>query len=229
MHTFNLNGQPIRYFSHDDEIWFVTTDANKAFDFKGENTLLDRNSINVKDLMTHSSNMESDYFRSENIPETGLVISIVGLFNSISLSRKSDLKTMQIQIAGLAAMQVKQQLTPNRLALPSADMQVNNLAGAVAKRRDKVPTDLINLPGWLTVTEMLHQLGETVEDEDSLNHDSRFRHWINRHLSDLYRAQCGEEPPTVSRKHGTGYCYPGEFITTAKRYLKQWKQGLMAA
>jgi len=72
-------------------------------------------------------------------------------------------------------------------------------------------------------------LGEKSEDENSLNQDNQFRYWINRHLSDLYRAQCGEEPPTVSRRKGIAYAYPPEFITTAKRYLKQWRQGIMVA
>lgn len=82
---------------------------------------------------------------------------------------------------------------------------------------------------WKSVSEMLHELGEKTHDEHSLNHDHQFRYWINRHLSDLFRAQCGEEPPIVSWKKANCYVYPAEFITTAKRYLKQWKQGLMAA
>ena len=223
MNTFSLNGYSIRYFSHDGDIWFITADANKAFNFSGGTTSLNKVSIQLEDLAINESFIDS------SLTKDALVISVADLFKVLGRSTKPELSDIRDQIFSLAAHHLTQQLQPQRLALPSADMQVDNLAGAVAKGRSKEPTDLINLPGWLTVSEMLHELGETIEDQDSLNHDSRFRHWINRHLSDLYRAQHGDEPPTVSRKNGKGYCYPGEFITTAKRYLKQWRQGIMVA
>ncbi len=128
MNQFSLNGQPIRYFSHDGDIWFVTSDANKAFNFSGETTSLDKVSIQAKDLAIHETFMDSD------LTKDALLISIPDLFKVLGRSTKPDLSAIRDQIFGMAAQHLAQQLQPQRLALPSADTQVDHLAGAVAKR-----------------------------------------------------------------------------------------------
>jgi hypothetical protein len=99
------------------------------------------------------------------------------------------------------------------------------MAKAVCKRYSglEVPQDKLNLPGWLTVTEMLISLGEDPDkDSGSLIHDCQFRYWINRQVSDVYRAQYGEEAPTVQRQKGSGYCYPASFFGLVKLYRSNW-------
>jgi prophage antirepressor-like protein len=96
------------------------------------------------------------------------------------------------------------------------------LAGAAASHRVS-EKDLIDLPSWLSVTEMLAELGHSQKDEDSLSNDSLFRYWINRHLSDLYRSQCGEEPPSVYRKKTSSFVYPPDYLGIASYYVKRWE------
>ncbi len=113
----------------------------------------------------------------------------------------------------------------NTLPPVSDTERVDNMATAVCKRYhgSDIPQDKVNLPDWLTVTEMLINLGEDADkDSGSLVHDHQFRFWINRQMSDVYRAQMGEEAPTVQRQKGSGYCYPASFFGLVKLYRSNW-------
>jgi hypothetical protein len=127
-------------------------------------------------------------------------------------------------IFGLAAQALKQQLQPQRLALPSADEQVENLAGA-ASRHGTGSKDLVDLPDWKTVREMLIDAGEAEDKPTSLVNDLRCRYWMQRQLSDLYRAKHGDEPPSVKRGKRDGYVYPPDFQPSAKRYIDTYRSG----
>ena len=108
-------------------------------------------------------------------------------------------------------------------SLPSATdwERVENMSVCSA-RRDETPQDKINLPGWLTVTEMLIAAGEDENNEYSLLKNDKFRFWINRQLADIYRAQYGSEPPSVNRRKSTAYCYPPSFQSLATLYRSNW-------
>jgi prophage antirepressor-like protein len=50
---FTLNGIEVRFIAIDNDVWFVTSDANKAFGFEGETTALDKVSVRVDRLPIH--------------------------------------------------------------------------------------------------------------------------------------------------------------------------------
>jgi hypothetical protein len=100
--------------------------------------------------------------------------------------------------------------------------RVEKLAQASKRHDSEVPQDKVNLPGWLTIREWLVELGEDASEETSLINDAHFRFWINRQIADIYRAQYGEEPPAVARKHGKGYCYPPSFKGLVALYRQNW-------
>jgi hypothetical protein len=65
---------------------------------------------------------------------------------------------------------------------PTTDIdQVQKMASSVASRGFSESRDLVDLPEWMTVTQMLGELGESINEEDSLAKNDEFRFWINRH------------------------------------------------
>lgn len=129
-------------------------------------------------------------------------------------------RTLFQSIVGWEAKPEQKVLTPH-----SDIDRIDLMSHAVCKRYQGVeaPQDKLNLPGWLTVTEMLIELGENPDkDSGSLIHDMKFRFWINRQLADVYRAQYGEEAPVVNRSKGSGYCYPHSFNGLARLYRSNW-------
>jgi hypothetical protein len=108
-------------------------------------------------------------------------------------------------------------------ALPAAtDLErISHLSTCSSTRKD-APQDLVNLPDWETVREMLNRAGECDDDPNSLLQDSGFRFWINRHIADIYRAQYGEEPPTVAHKKTKAYRYPPDYQSLVNLYRKNW-------
>lgn len=108
-------------------------------------------------------------------------------------------------------------------SLPAAtDWERVDLLSRCSSTRDDAPQDKVNLPGWLTTTEMLIAAGEDEGDEYSLLKNDKFRFWINRQLADIYRAQYGSEPPNVNRRKSTAYCYPPSFQSLATLYRSNW-------
>jgi hypothetical protein len=154
-----------------------------------------------------------------------LLISLNDVMKCIGRASVSKFGNLQSLIFGLAgsAFIAQYNLRPNRLALPptSDSDRIDKMAGAT-KARYSEPQDKVNMPGWLTISEMLEELGESWDDDDTLLKDSRFRFWINRQLSDIYRGQIGEEPPTVRRNHRKAYCYPSEFLPLIGQYRDKW-------
>jgi hypothetical protein len=228
MNTFQLNGYSVRYFQEEDITYLVTSDANDAFGFKGDNTLLDKASISVSTAKALHSHMDKPTLDFKNLPDRTLVIERYKALISVMRSNRSELSEItdvfgQILDKAFAENFGMQSSRP-RLPAVSDDVRVAKMAEAASSRRleDKEPQDKINYPGWSTITEMLMELGEDPSDENSLIVDSKFRFWLNRQLSDLYRAQSGEEPPMVKRKKGSGYCYPPSFLAQVELYRSTW-------
>jgi hypothetical protein len=225
MQSFQLNGQTIRFFEDDDTIYLLTDDTNKAFGFKGENTALD----NVSQQLKHIRNHES-FITSNQLQINTLVIELKNMLEVVIRSTKPELKNIQDIFSQILAVGFIQNFasTIELQALPPAtDEQRVDLMSQAAKKRYQdieVPQDKIDLPGWLTITEMLIDIGEDPDkNSDSLIHDLQFRFWLNRQIADIYRAQCGEEPPTVQRHKGSGYCYPPSFLGLVRLYRSNWR------
>lgn len=226
MQTFQLNGQSVRFSQAGDSTYLITSDANKAFGFKGENTLLDIPSVRLDSLTECRKPMLS----TENLAKNTLVIELKNLLLAILRSNKSEMENMQDilsqQLAKAFAQNFGMQANQPMLAPISDTHRIAQLATASAARHQKgsddAPANKIDLPGWLTVTEMLISAGEDENEETGLLKNDFFRFWINRQMSDVYRAQHGEEPPTVSRKKGKGYCYPPSFIGLVNLYRSNW-------
>jgi hypothetical protein len=228
MQTFQLNGQAVRFFEISDAIYLVTSDANKAFGFDGENTAIDNISKWAGEVPKHESFMFSTNDGLENLSGRTLVIELKDLLKVLIRSNKTELETLQDALMQQLAKAFAQNfgMQSDRPMLPpvSDTDRVGKLASAAASRfRDtEEPTDKVKLPNWSTVTEMLAALGESPEDENSLVKNERFRFWINRQISDIYRAQHGQEPPLVSRGKTGGYCYPPSFAGLVQLYRSQW-------
>jgi hypothetical protein len=228
MNEFQLNGYSVRFFQLEKNTYLVTADANKAFGFDGKNTSINEASISVADVPKYESFILDASNGLETLSTRASVIELPSLPGVISRSNKPEPKNMQGIMMQLLAKSFAQNfgMQPNRPMLPavSDDVRVAKMAGAASSRKieDKEPQDKINYPGWSTITEMLTGIGEDPSDEDSLIVDSRFRFWLNRQLSDLYRAQSGEEPPVVKRKKGAGFCYPPSFLAQVELYRSTW-------
>jgi hypothetical protein len=220
--TVQLGKRPCRYLAAEGEIWLVTADANKAADFKGETTALDKLSLRLDKLAVHENFMDVGF------PRHTLMISLPDLFKAIGRSSKGNLVQIQQQIFGLAAHSLKQKLHPQRLALPSGDEQIDNLSSAAVKQvfaiaGERPSRDLINLPEWLTVRELISGRAETPEKALRLLNHTVFKRWFAAQLAEIYRAENGESPPKVRRGKGSVYCYPPAYKATAEQYMKNWK------
>ena len=203
MQSFQLNNKSVRFIEVDNVVYFVTADVNKAFGFGGQNTLFDKMSHSCGDIKP---------IPTIELPKTTLLIELKDMLLATIRSNKPELKNMQDILSQMlaSAFFANFGLQTERDALPPvSDIdRVDLMAKAVCKRYQytEVPQDKVNLPDWLTVTEMLINLGEDPDkDSGSLVHDNQFRFWINRQMSDVYRAQMGEEAPTVQRHKGSGF------------------------
>jgi hypothetical protein len=228
MNTFPLNGYNVRFFQLEETTYLVTADANKAFGFDGKNTSIDEASITVADVPKYETFILDTSNGLETLSSRASVIELPNLLGVISRSNKPELKNMQGIMNQLLAKAFAQNfgMQKNQPLLPavSDDVRVAKMAEAASSRKfeDKEPQDKINYPGWSTITEMLTELGEDSTDENSLIVDSKFRFWMNRQISDLYRAQFGEEPPVVKRKKGSGFCYPPSYLAQVELYRSTW-------
>jgi hypothetical protein len=228
MQTFQLNGQTVRFFKMSDAIYLIASDANKAFGFDGNDTALNKTSESIGSMKLSWTITESFGGEVENLPDRTLVIELKNLLKVLVRSNKTELETLQDALMQQLAKAFAQNfgIQSDRPMLPpvSDTDRVGKLASAAASRfRDtEEPTDKVKLPDWSTVTEMLAAIGESPEDENSLVKNEKFRFWINRQISDIYRAQHGQEPPLVSRGKTGGYCYPPSFAGLVQLYRSQW-------
>jgi hypothetical protein len=87
MNTFQLNGYSVRYFQEEDITYLVTSDANDAFGFKGDNTLLDKVSISVSTAKALHSHMDKPTLDFKNLPDRTLVIERYKALISVIRSR----------------------------------------------------------------------------------------------------------------------------------------------
>jgi hypothetical protein len=227
MQSFKFNNVDVRFFSIDDDVYFVTSDSNDAFGFAGQNTRLDRLSVQVDTLAKDTDRILS----IENLAKNTLVILLSELIKGIIRFNSPELENLSNVFVQMSAKGFMQSFAPiDRPMLPptSDNDRVQKLAGSVAGRNlGGKGQDLIDLPDWQTVTQMLGDLGESIEDENSLAKNDEFRFWINRNMSDIYRAQFGEEPPTVDRKitkeaKTRAYGYPPSFFGLVKLFLSEW-------
>jgi hypothetical protein len=228
MQTFQLNDQAVRFSQAENFIYLVTSDANKAFGFDGKNTAIDNVSIRLDELAKY----ETFILSGEDLAKNTLIVELKDLLRVIVRSNKSELELMQDvlmqQLAKAFAQNFGMQTDRPMLPATSDNDRVQKLAGSVAGRKfGGQGQDLIDLPDWQTVTQMLGELGESIEDENSLAKNDEFRFWINRNMSDIYRAQFGEEPPTVDRKitkeaKTRAYGYPPSFFGLVKLFLSEW-------
>jgi hypothetical protein len=224
MQHFSLNGFNVRCFASNGVTYLVSADVNNAFGFQGRDTSVDNVSITKAELFSRDSLLQV-----EDLPDRTLLIEFKKLLRAILRSNKSESSgTSEALLQMLEnAFFAASMATPTDLpALPPVadDDRVQKLATAAANRYQPsdVPKDAIKLPGWLTVSEMLISLGEDPTAEFALIKDNNFRYWINRQMSDIYRAQFGDEPPAVNRKKGCGYCYPKTFTSLVKLYRGNW-------
>ncbi len=227
MQSFQLNGQTIRFFEANETIYLITADAKKAFGFVGESTTLDNVSSSIHEIF-----MDAIALHENNLPKNTLVLEFKELVRVVIRSSKPELISTQDLFCQMVVNTFTQGFgtTQELQALPPAtdEERVDLMSQASRKRyRDinmDIPQDKIDLPGWLTITEMLTDLGEDPgKDSDSLIHDLQFRFWLNRQIADIYRAQWGEEPPTVNRHKGSGYCYPPSFLGLVRLYRSNWR------
>jgi hypothetical protein len=227
MQTFRLNNSDVRFFQREETIYLITSDTNQAFGFEGENTAFD----NASELLGKVFSNETFIRDPHDLPDRTRLIELSKLVGVISRSNKPELLNTQDIFNQIVAKSFVQSfgISNDRKALPpiSDTDRIGKLATAARSRYkidqdDSPPIDKTNLPGWLTVTETLLELGEDPNEESSLINHDRFRFWINRQISDIYRAQHGEEPPIVSRKKGSGYCYPPSFSGLVELYRSNW-------
>jgi hypothetical protein len=224
MQSFQLNDQTVRFFEANETIYLITADANKAFGFDGDNTALDNVSRSIRETFTDGFILQID-----NLPDRTLTVEFKELVRVIIRSSKSELSVTQDLFCQIVVNAFTQdfEIDKQQAALPPVtdEERVNLMSQAVKKRYQDIdtPQDKIDLPGWLTVTEILTNLGEdSAKNSCSLIHNLQFRFWLNRQIADIYRAQLGEEPPVVQRHKGSGYCYPPSFFGLVKLYRSNW-------
>ncbi len=91
MKTFQLNDHSVRFFQFDETIYLITSDANQAFDFPGQNTALDNVSVRLDELPKD----ESFIFSPENLAKNTRTIELKNLLRVIVRSSKSELENIQ--------------------------------------------------------------------------------------------------------------------------------------
>jgi hypothetical protein len=230
MQTFKFNNVNIRFFSIDQDIYFVTTDANKAFGFKGNNTLLDISSVNIDTLVvTYRNRIPLQVDSINELAKGVLVVLLPELIRAVIRSNKPNLENLAdifVQLAAQGFMASRVQ-SDQKILPPATDTdRISKMALAAANhyKSDELPQDRIAMDGWETVTEMLIRLGEDPNKEnlETMIHNPHFRFWVNRQMPDFYRGLTGENPPIVKRKEGSGFCYPPSNLKFVQLYLSHW-------
>jgi hypothetical protein len=160
MQHLSFNGFDVRFFQISDAVYLITADVNKAFGFIGENTSADNASMSL-----HEIDMGIPISWEDNkLPMNTLVIEFVKLIRVVIRSTKPEaLATSEALVQMLTKAFFQNLSKPTNIpALPAATDtdRVQKLATAAANRYQPsdIPKDTINLPGWLTVSEMLIEL-----------------------------------------------------------------------
>jgi hypothetical protein len=227
MQSFQLNNKAVRFFQANETIYLITADVNKALGFRGKNTALDESSMLLSSL--YISEYES-FILSKGIHAYSLVIEFKYLVRVVIRSSKSALAEIQdlfcqMVVNGFGFNTTEEPQSKAALPQGSTGDRVRNMSTALRNRYQGIeaPQDLINLPGWLTVTEMLINLGEDpAKESGSLIRDLQFRFWVNRQMADIYRGENAQEPPSVSRNKGKGFCYAPSYFKHVQAFRSIW-------
>lgn len=222
MEQFNLNDQTVRFFTIAETIYLITSDANKAFGFAGDNTALDNISaplsrIPISDIFTDAT---SDGIG--NLPDRTLAIKLESLLFTIIRSRKPEMEAMQDVLTQQLAKSFIQNfgMRSEQKALPPATdhERTAKLATATHRRVQLLKKNKVDTTGWNTLRELLIDI-----DRKRLLQDPHLSYWLSHHLPDIYRSQHGEDPPSVRRKGTRGYCYPATFKSLVRTYVSSWE------
>ncbi len=222
MQSFNLNNKQVRFFNANETIYLITADAKKAFGFEGRETSIDRAS------QFYDSVEDANCVTTKELRFYTKVIQFKELVRVIIRSSKGELVETQDLFCQMVVNGFGFNATeePQQKALPqgSTGDRVANISSSLHLRYQglEVPQDKVNLPGWLTVAEMLETLGEDPKSEYSLIKDGTFRYWINREMSSLYRGETGQEPPSVGRNKGKGFVYPTGYRNHVSSFRSIW-------
>ncbi len=226
MEQFNLNGQAVRFFTINQIIYLITSEANKAFGFAGDNTALDNISaplsrIPISDIFTDATN---DGIK--NLSDRTLVIELKSLLLAIIRSRKPEMEAMQDIFTQQLAKSFVQNfgMRSEQKALPPATdhERAEKLATATHRRILAFPKTHVDTSEWSTLRELLIDIAKEFTRKGLLQ-DRNLSYWLSHHLPDVYRAQFGEDPPSVRRKGTRGYCYPAVFRGLTRTYVSSWE------
>jgi hypothetical protein len=222
MNSFKYNGVDVRLIEISaQEIYFVTSDANDAFGFAGQNTRLDKLSVRLDSL-----SKDMNYILStEPLAKNTLVILLSDLVKGIVKSGDDDLASLGDALVQMASHRFTEVYLnqKDRPMLPAVSdhVRLERTAGVTASKyyspHADEPVNRIDLPGWMTVTEMLAQIDP--RDEDSIIKGSHFRYWANTRFAEKYREIHSNEPPRNKR----GTClYPPSFLGLVGQYVAEW-------
>ena len=223
MEQFNLNGQAVRFFTIDQSIYLITNDANKAFGFAGENTALDNISAPLSRITIHENLMDATNDGTENLSDRVLVIELKSLLRAIIRSRKPEMEAMQDIFTQQLAKSFIQNFgvrSEQNVLPPATDHERAERLATATHRRINCPPKLksISTGGWKTLRELLIDI-----DQKRVSQDRNLLYWLSHHLPDMYRAEQGEDPPSVRRKGPRGYCYPATFKSLVRTYISSWE------
>jgi hypothetical protein len=226
--SFKFNHTNIRFFESGDRVWFVTSDANNGFGFAGQNTRLDRLSIQLKDLAK-----DTDYILSlENLAKNTLVISLPDLIEGIIKFDSPELKglgKMFVQLAadGFMAARVKRD-RPILLPMPSDKRMMNSAISAKLQTTDqKKRRRRGEFAGWNTAKGLVCKLISEPGRRRAYLNDNKCMYRLRTALTAEYAATTGEKPPKVKSYNckSQGLGYPPAYEALAKAYLLAWRDG----
>jgi hypothetical protein len=230
MESFKFNNVKIRFFERGDDVYYVTSDSNNAFGFKGDNTLLDRLSVQLDSL----SKSIDHTFSPENLAKNTLVILLPELIKGVVRSKdRENLANTFVQMAANGFMTARVQKNQPLLPAVSDTDRMSNVAASVHRscgvtKKIKASGEFLN---WTTALGLLSAAVPDMEEFESYRYSRKFMRGLSVALANEYRSTQGKTPPTIRSKRpkSVGFGYPQAYEKLVIAFIDGWRPEKLVA
>lgn len=228
MQSFKFSNVNVRFFEGGDDVYFITSDANDAFGFKGDGTLLDKLSVKLDTLAEIIISKVS----AQNLAKSTLLILLPELIKGIVRSNNANLENLTSIFAQLAAKGfMAARIQKDQPLLPAVSVTDRMANSAISVKRSitdrKKARARSEFMGWNTPRGIVYKLIPAPNKQRTYLNDKKLMWGLRTTLAAELVATTGMKPPTVNSYNckSRGQGFPPDYEDFAIAYLRAWENG----